>query len=679
MKSSGILNSLGGNVNTRLLRNGLVWLVVIGAVIAIAYFIFGGGEDVETIAFGEVVEEIKKGEVESLTVNGKDLEVLYFSTDPEVENIKKTEISESTDIVTYLTDEGIAITGAQSGKPNAVNVTFKESGRSGWLNIFLNLLPFLIFGLFLLLILRNAQGSNSQAMSFGKSKARLFGGSKVTVTFLDVAGADEAKEELVEVVEFLKFPEKFSALGAKIPKGVLLVGPPGTGKTLLSRAVAGEAGVPFFSISGSEFVEMFVGVGASRVRDLFEQAKKNSPCIVFVDEIDAVGRQRGAGLGGSHDEREQTLNQILVEMDGFDTGTNVIILAATNRPDILDPALLRPGRFDRKVILDAPDVKGREAILNVHMKGKPFDEDVVPATIAKSTPGFSGADLANLVNEAAILAARRNRKIISMDEFEEAVDRVIAGPERKSRVMNDHEKKLTAYHEGGHTVLAHFLEHHDPPHKVTIVARGMAGGYTRFLPDEEAHYRTPKMFKDQLSAALGGLVAEEIIYGESSTGPSSDLEQVTQIARSMVTRWGMSEQLGPRTFGKNDEMVFLGNTISDSRNYSEKIAEQIDDEVRSIIAEAHTRATELLTKHRDLLDKLVDVLMEEETMEGEHLTRLLDSNPEDPWPPDDLKPKDPGPTSSPEDEGDTSTPTFEPVIIPGLAWEGGNTNTSVNS
>ena len=679
MKSSGILNSLGGNVNTRLLRNGLVWLVVIGAVIAIAYFIFGGGEDVETIAFGEVVEEIKKGEVESLTVNGKDLEVLYFSADPEVENIKKTEISESTDIVTYLTDEGIAITGAQSGKPNAVNVTFKESGRSGWLNIFLHLLPFLIFGLCLLLILRNAQGSNSQAMSFGKSKARLFGGSKVTVTFLDVAGADEAKEELVEVVEFLKFPEKFSALGAKIPKGVLLVGPPGTGKTLLSRAVAGEAGVPFFSISGSEFVEMFVGVGASRVRDLFEQAKKNSPCIVFVDEIDAVGRQRGAGLGGSHDEREQTLNQILVEMDGFDTGTNVIILAATNRPDILDPALLRPGRFDRKVILDAPDVKGREAILNVHMKGKPFDEDVVPATIAKSTPGFSGADLANLVNEAAILAARRNKKIISMDEFEEAVDRVIAGPERKSRVMNDHEKKLTAYHEGGHTVLAHFLEHHDPPHKVTIVARGMAGGYTRFLPDEEAHYRTPKMFKDQLSAALGGLVAEEIIYGESSTGPSSDLEQVTQIARSMVTRWGMSEQLGPRTFGKNDEMVFLGNTISDSRNYSEKIAEQIDDEVRSIIAEAHTRATELLTKHRDLLDKLVDVLMEEETMEGEHLTRLLDSNPEDPWPPDDLKPKDPGPTSSPEDEGDTSTPTFEPVIKPGLAWEGGNTNTSVNS
>ena len=679
MRSSGILNSLGGSVNTRLLRNGFVWLLVIGAVIAVSYFIFGGGEDVETIAFGEVIEDIKQGEIEALTVDGTNIEVLYFSANSEVENIKKTELSESTDIATYLRDANIAITGAQPGTPNAVNLIFKESNRSGWLNIFLNLLPFVIFGLFLLLILRNAQGSNSQAMSFGKSKARLFGGSKVTVTFLDVAGTDEAKEELVEVVEFLKFPEKFSALGAKIPKGVLLIGPPGTGKTLLSRAVAGEAGVPFFSISGSEFVEMFVGVGASRVRDLFEQAKKNSPCIVFVDEIDAVGRQRGAGLGGSHDEREQTLNQILVEMDGFEQGSNVIILAATNRPDILDPALLRPGRFDRKIILDAPDVKGREAILNVHMKGKPFHEDVVQGTIAKSTPGFSGADLANLVNEAAILAARRNRKVISMDEFEEAVDRVIAGPERKSRVMSKHEKRLTAYHEGGHTVLAHFLEHHDPPHKVTIVPRGMAGGYTRFLPDEESHYRTPKMFKDQLSAALGGLVAEEIIYGESSTGPSNDLEQVTEIARSMVTKWGMSDRLGPRTFGKTNDMIFLGKEISESRDYSEKIAEQIDEEVRAIIAEAHTRATELLTKHRGVLEKLVNVLMEEETLEGESLTRLLKSNPEDLWPPDNLQPKNPIPESSPEDDGDTDTPIFEPVLKPGLAWEGGSTNTSVNS
>ena len=666
-------------MNTRLLRNGFVWLIVIGAGIAIAYFVFGGGEDVETIAFGEVIEDIKKGEVEELRVDGTDIEVRYFSDNPEIENIKKTELSESTDIATYLRDESIAITGAQKNVPNAVNLVFEESGQSGWLSIFLNLLPFLIFGLFLLLILRNAQGSNSQAMSFGKSKARLFGGSKVTVTFLDVAGTDEAKEELVEVVEFLKFPEKFSALGAKIPKGVLLIGPPGTGKTLLSRAVAGEAGVPFFSISGSEFVEMFVGVGASRVRDLFEQAKKNSPCIVFIDEIDAVGRQRGAGLGGSHDEREQTLNQILVEMDGFETGSNVIILAATNRPDILDPALLRPGRFDRKVILDAPDVKGREAILNVHMKGKPFDETVIPAIVAKSTPGFSGADLANLVNEAAILAARRNRKIISMDEFEEAVDRVIAGPERKSRVMNEHERKLTAYHEGGHTVLAHFLEDHDPPHKVTIVARGMAGGYTRFLPDEESHYKTPQMFRDQLSAALGGLVAEELVYGESSTGPSSDLEQVTQLARSMVTKWGMSARLGPRTFGKNEEMVFLGKEISETRNYSEKVAEQIDDEVRSIIAGAHTRATELLTKHRKLLDKLVEVLMEEETLEGKSLTRLLESDPKEPWPPEDLQPKDPGPESSNEDKDSTSSPSFEPVVKPGLAWEGGNTNTSVNS
>ena len=492
----------------------------------------------------------------------------------------------------------------------------------------------------------------------------------MTVTFSDVAGTDEAKEELVEVVEFLKYPEKFAALGARIPKGVLLVGPPGTGKTLLSRAVAGEAGVPFFSISGSEFVEMFVGVGASRVRDLFDQAKKNAPCIVFVDEIDAVGRQRGAGLGGSHDEREQTLNQILVEMDGFDTGTNVIVIAATNRPDILDPALMRPGRFDRKVMLDSPDVRGREAILGVHVKGKPLSDDVGLGTLAKSTPGFSGADLANLVNEAAILAARRNKKVIAMDEFEEAVDRVIAGPERKSRVMSAHEKKLTAYHEGGHTVIAHFLEKHDPPHKVTIVSRGMAGGYTRFLPDEEAHYRTRDMFKDQLCAALGGHAAEEFIFGESSTGPSNDLEQVTRIARSMVTRWGMSERLGPRTFGRSEELVFLGREISETRNYSEKVAEEIDDEVRRIIEEAQDRARTVLTERREILDKLAAVLLDVETLEGDTLTRLLKSDPNDPWPPPDLEQKQ-DPPEQPSGQEPVETPNFEPTPKPGLAWEGG--------
>ena len=657
---------------SRWLRNSFIWLLVIVAAVAIGFAFFSGGDDNPKISFGEAVTNIEAGEVETVEVDGKDLTLIYYEQVDGEPIVKESKVSDNTDVATFLTDRNIDIGGGTEGTAS-VNLEFKDGGGFGpWLGLLLNLLPFLLFGAFLLLIMRQAQGSNSQAMSFGKSRARLFTGAKVTVTFTDVAGADEAKEELVEVVEFLKYPEKFAALGARIPKGVLLVGPPGTGKTLLSRAVAGEAGVPFFSISGSEFVEMFVGVGASRVRDLFDQAKKNAPCIVFVDEIDAVGRQRGAGLGGSHDEREQTLNQILVEMDGFDTGTNVIVVAATNRPDILDPALLRPGRFDRKVVLDAPDVKGREAILNVHLKGKPVSEDVEPPVIAKSTPGFSGADLANLVNEAAILAARRNKKIISMNEFEEAVDRVIAGPERKSRVMSQHEKKLTAYHEGGHTVVAHFLEHHDPPHKVTIVSRGMAGGYTRFLPDEEAHYRTRNMFKDQLCAALGGHAAEELIFGESSTGPSNDLEQVTRIARAMVTRWGMSERLGPRTFGRSEELVFLGREISETRNYSEKIAEEIDDEVRRIIEEAHERARTILSDHRDLLEKLATVLLDVETLEGDTLNRLLDSDPNEPWPPSDLKPRDPSPPEQPADEEPVAPPKFEPSPKPGLAWEGGS-------
>ncbi len=641
------------------------------AAIAIGFAFFSGGDSKQEIPFGQVVKDIEAGLVDTLEVDGRDINAIYFQQNQGNRLERKSKVAENTDIATFLSDRGIALSGGSQGQLNAVNLEFKDGGGFGWLGLLLNLFPFLLFGAFLLLIMRQAQGSNSQAMSFGKSRARLFTGAKVTVTFMDVAGADEAKEELVEVVEFLKYPEKFAALGARIPKGVLLVGPPGTGKTLLSRAVAGEAGVPFFSISGSEFVEMFVGVGASRVRDLFEQAKKNAPCIVFVDEIDAVGRQRGAGLGGSHDEREQTLNQILVEMDGFDTGTNVIVLAATNRPDILDPALLRPGRFDRKVVLDSPDVRGREAILDVHMKGKPVSDDVEPATLAKSTPGFSGADLANLVNEAAILAARRNRKTIAMDEFEEAVDRVIAGPERKSRVMSDHEKRLTAYHEGGHTVIAHFLDKHDPPHKVTIVSRGMAGGYTRFLPDEETHYRTRDMFKDQLCTALGGHAAEELIFGEASTGPSNDLEQITRIATSMVTRWGMSKRLGPRTFGKSEEMVFLGREISESRNYSEKIAEEIDDEVRRIIEEAQTRAQEILREKRDVLDKLATVLLEVETLEGEVLTRLLESDPNEPWPPSDLQEKKEPPMESPGDEEPVDGPSFQPSPKPDLAWEGG--------
>ncbi len=657
---------------SRWLRNSFIYLLILVAVIAIVFAFFSSGNDHPSVAFGEVVQDVLANKVQKIEVEGRDLTVTYLEKQNNKAIVKTSKVATNTDIATFLSDKGVSLNGPNGSQPGVI-LDFKDSSGFGpWLGLLLNLLPFLLFGLFLLLIMRQAQGSNSQAMSFGKSRARLFTGSKVSVSFMDVAGVDEAKEELAEVVEFLKFPEKFAALGARIPKGVLLVGPPGTGKTLLSRAVAGEAGVPFFSISGSEFVEMFVGVGASRVRDLFDQAKKNAPCIVFVDEIDAVGRQRGAGLGGSHDEREQTLNQILVEMDGFDTGTNVIVLAATNRPDILDPALLRPGRFDRKVVLDAPDVKGREAILAVHTKGKPIGEDVVVTTLAKSTPGFSGADLANLVNEAAILAARRNKKVITMDEFEEAVDRVIAGPERKSRVMSQHEKRLTAYHEGGHTVVSHFMEHHDPPHKVTIVSRGMAGGYTRFLPDEESHYRTGSMFRDQLCAALGGHAAEELVFGEASTGPSNDIEQVTRIARSMVTRWGMSERLGPRTFGRSEELIFLGREISETRNYSEKIAEEIDDEVRRLIEEAQERARIVLKERRPLLDKLATVLLEVETLEGEQLTRLLNSDPNEPWPPADMAKRDePPPTPTPTEEA-PRRPSFEPKPPPGLAWEGGN-------
>jgi len=657
---------------SRWLRQSFIYLLILVAIIAVVFAFFNGGDEHQKVAFGQVVQEAKAGQIEKIEVNGRDLTITYAEKQDGKNVIKTSKVAENTDVAQFLAEQNIALSRAGATSGAAVDLEFKDnSGFGPWLGLLLNLLPFLLFGLFLLLIMRQAQGSNSQAMSFGKSRARLFTGSKVTVTFADVAGVDEAKEELAEVVEFLKYPEKFAALGARIPKGVLLVGPPGTGKTLLSRAVAGEAGVPFFSISGSEFVEMFVGVGASRVRDLFDQAKKNAPCIVFVDEIDAVGRQRGAGLGGSHDEREQTLNQILVEMDGFDTGTNVIVIAATNRPDILDPALLRPGRFDRKVILDAPDVKGREAILAVHTKGKPIGEDVRVPVLAKSTPGFSGADLANLVNEAAILAARRNKKIITMTEFEEAVDRVIAGPERKSRVMTPHEKRLTAYHEGGHTVVAHFMEHHDPPHKVTIVSRGMAGGYTRFLPDEESHYRTRSMFRDQLCTALGGHAAEELIFGEASTGPSNDIEQVTRIARAMVTRWGMSERLGPRTFGKTEEMVFLGREIAETRNYSEKIAEEIDDEVRRLIEEAQERARNILREHRAVLDKLAAVLLEVETLEGETLTKLLNSDPSEPWPPPG-EPRAPEPPAPPRPTEDTPRrPSFEPKPG-GLAWEGGN-------
>ena len=475
------------------------------------------------------------------------------------------------------------------------------------------------------MILRQFQGANNQAISFGKSRARMYTGDQPSVTFEDVAGVDEAKSELEEVVEFLMEPEKFVRLGARIPKGVLLVGAPGTGKTLLAKAVSGEAGVPFFSMSGSEFVEMFVGVGASRVRDLFTQAKKHSPCIVFLDELDAVGRHRGAGLGGSHDEREQTLNQILVEMDGFDTDINVIIIAATNRPDILDPALLRPGRFDRRVVLDRPDLKGREEILKVHVRGKPIGSDIDLRTVAKATPGFVGADIENMINEAAILTARRNKTVIGMSEFNEAIERVIAGPERKSRVISDEEKQITATHEAGHAIVAHVLPKCDPVHKVSVVARGMAIGYTIALPEEDRILVTRTKFKHDLAFALGGRAAEELVYGDITTGASNDLERVTEMARAMVTRYGMSDRLGPMTFGKKEELVFLGKEIGEQRDYGETVAQQIDEEVRAIVHEAYDRALDVLAQHREQLDRITDKLVELETLDAADFLALFNN------------------------------------------------------
>jgi len=494
-----------------------------------------------------------------------------------------------------------------------------------WTAIFSSVLPMLLLIGVWFFIMQQTQGGGNRVMSFGKSRAKLHSEEKIKVTFSDVAGADEAKQELEEVVEFLKHPKKFNDLGARIPKGVLLFGPPGTGKTLLARAVAGEAGVPFFSISGSDFVEMFVGVGASRVRDLFEQAKKTAPCIVFIDEIDAVGRQRGAGLGGGHDEREQTLNQLLVEMDGFGVNEGIIIIAATNRPDILDPALLRPGRFDRQIVVDRPDVRGRFEILKVHTRNKPLDKDVDIDVLSRRTSGFTGADLSNLVNEAALLSARRSKKRIGMSEMEEAIERVIAGPERKSRVVSDKEKKLTAYHEAGHALVGMMLTHTDPVHKVSIIPRGRAGGYTMMLPKEDRSYATRSQLLDQLKGLLGGRVAEALVLEEISTGAQSDLERATEIVRKMITEWGMSDALGPITFGRRQDQVFLGRDIGRDRNYSEEVAAQIDKEARHLIDDAYTKTMEMLKNNIDKLHLIANALLERETLEGQELALLLET------------------------------------------------------
>jgi cell division protease FtsH len=644
-------------MDTKWLRNSFVYLIILVAIIALFFTVVqqGSGTEVKPIAINDLAQQVKDGKIKAIEVT--DDRAIATTADGQKYSFRTGKDS----VPTLL--EGFGVTPDQLG---AVNYTVKDPPQiSNWLGILVNLLPLIFFGAILLFMMRQAQGSNNQALSFGKSRARMFMGNKPTITFQDVAGVEEAKQELQEVVEFLKYPEKFSALGARIPKGVLLVGPPGTGKTLLSRAVAGEAGVPFFSISGSEFVEMFVGVGASRVRDLFDQAKRNAPCIVFVDEIDAVGRQRGAGMGGSHDEREQTLNQILVEMDGFDSNTNVIVIAATNRPDVLDPALLRPGRFDRQVVLPAPDINGRKAILEVHAKGKPFDKQVELDTLAKQTPGFSGADLANLINEGAILAARRNKKVIGMSELEEAIDRVIAGPERKSRVMSDREKELTAYHEGGHAVVGRFLSNHDPVHKITIIARGMLGGYTRFLPPEDRHYMTKSQFEDMLASALGGHAAETVIFGEMSTGAENDIEKATNIARKMVKEYGMSDRLGPVALGHKEELVFLGREIGEQKNYSEKVAEAIDEEIRRLIDTAYERAVAIIKEQRSVLDLLARELVQWETLEGDNLDRIFRGEPPIHGTPAEAQP----PTPAPNEPSARDRPVIQPVprLSPGTA------------
>ncbi len=549
-------------------------------------------------------------------------------------------------------------------RKHGVVVNYEQSAAQPIFGQLLNIVPFALMALLLIFILRQAQSGGSQAMSFGRSRAKLLSENRPKVTFADVAGIEEAKEELGEVVEFLKFPKKFQALGARIPKGVLLLGPPGSGKTLLARAIAGEAGVPFFSISGSDFVEMFVGVGASRVRDLFEQAKKSSPCIVFIDEIDAVGRQRGAGLGGGHDEREQTLNQLLVEMDGFDQNTGVILIAATNRPDVLDPALLRPGRFDRQIIVDRADVRGRQAILGVHAKNKPLSKEISLETLARRTPGFSGADLENLLNEAALLAARKNKSIIEMSDCEEAIDRVVAGPERKSLVMSQKEKENTAYHESGHAIVGGLQPMSDPVHKVTIIPRGMALGITWSLPDEDRHSITKNGLLAQITMALSGRIAEEIKFGDVTTGASNDFEKATELARRMVTQYGMSDTLGPIQYGRGNHQVFLGRDFGEDRNYSEEIAGKIDAEVRRIIETCYADATKMLKENWHMVERMVASLMEHETVEQDEVVAILNNTPH-PRKPDDVSlPKAASVPHEPESIRSEKPKRFGPNISP---------------
>ena len=590
----------------RFTKNIVLYLLIIAAfVIAIDAF-SGQSANKSELSYTGFIQQVQQKKVESVTItndhgikgklkNGTE----FNSYAPSDETLIKT-----------LQDNGVEITAAPPEQP------------AWWMSLLGSAIPIIILVVLFFFIMQQTQGGGGRVMNFGKSRAKLMGEGNVKVSFKDVAGAEEAKQELEEVVEFLKDPGKFTTIGAKIPKGVLLAGPPGTGKTLLAKAVAGEAGVPFFTISGSDFVEMFVGVGASRVRDLFTQAKKNAPCIIFIDEIDAVGRQRGAGLGGGHDEREQTLNQLLVEMDGFGANEGIITIAATNRPDILDPALLRPGRFDRQVIVGRPDLRGREAILKVHARNKPLADDVDLKTIAKKTPGFTGADLNNLLNEAALLAARLNKKVITMAEVEEASEKVSMGPERRSHIVSEKDRKLTAYHESGHAIVAHLLPHADPVHKVTIIPRGAAGGYTMMLPTEEQNYKTKSQLLADIRVALGGRMAEALILDEISTGASGDLQSVTNTARAMVTRWGMSDELGPIVFGEQQEQVFLGKNLGHERNYSEEIAAKIDAEIHRIVEEAYKDVTKLLSDNEKFLHDMANALLEEETIDAKAVDNL---------------------------------------------------------
>ncbi len=593
---------------TKFFKNVIFYLLLIMVVIGMFDYYSAAPVKQTDLSYTKFLQQVDESKIKQVTI---------------VDNVISGKLSDGKEFTTIVPNNDANLI----SKLQAKNVDIKAElppQPPWWTGIVSSVLPMLLIVGLWFMMMNNSGGGGGRVMNFGKSRARRYDEDKIKVTFKDVAGADEAKQELQEVVEFLKQPQKYNDLGAKIPKGVLLYGPPGTGKTLLAKAVAGEAGVPFFSISGSDFVEMFVGVGASRVRDLFEQAKKSAPCIVFIDEIDAVGRQRGAGLGGGHDEREQTLNQLLVEMDGFGANEGIIMIAATNRPDILDPALLRPGRFDRQIVVDRPDIKGRTEILKVHVKGKPMADDVELEVIAQRTPGFTGADLSNLVNEAALMTARKNKKKISMPEMEEAAERVIMGPERKSRVISDNEKKLTAYHEGGHTVVGMLLEHTDPVHKVTIIPRGRAGGYTLSLPKEDRYYATRSEMLDELKVLLGGRVAEALVLKEISSGASNDLQRATALARQMICEYGMSEKIGPVTFGHRQDQVFLGRDIARDKDYSEEVAAEIDKEVRTFLDNAYAATEKLLNENMDKLHVIAQALIERETLEKEEIADLME-------------------------------------------------------